>query len=220
MPAGRPVYFSADWAVTAAQEPTVLAYLSGAASVLGSSQTGEYGGYAAVKAARDAGTVWTWQTFAWSNGAWDARDTIRQTGSAIVGGVQVDTNEAMTPDFGQWQPGRLPFLSPLQEVRMQDGVFAVESGPNGESPGIWARVDGQYGHVPTIAVRDELLALLGVQQKNLSYATHQVFLAMAAPGSVSVDAAALGAAIAANIKLPTTLTLTGTETVTETGKLG
>ena len=108
MPDGRPIYFSADWAVTPAQMPAVLAYLSGAASVLGAADTGEYGGYAAVKAARDHGTVWTWQTFAWSGGAWDPRDTLRQTGSATVGGVQVDVNQAMTGDYGQWMPGVLP----------------------------------------------------------------------------------------------------------------
>lgn len=220
MPHGRPIYFSADWAVTTAQEAAVLAYLSGAASVLGSSLTGEYGGYAAVKAARDSGTVWTWQTFAWSGGAWDPRDTIRQTGSATVGGVQVDTNEAMVSDYGQWQPGRLPVQSPPQEVIMQDSLFAVGDAPDGSNPGIWFRSsDGQYGHVATIGQRDAIVALTGATQKPLDYATHQLLLAMSAKSAVAVDAVALGAAIAANIKLPSTLTLTGTETVTETGKL-
>lgn len=108
MPAGRPVYFSADWDVTPAQEAAVLAYLSGADSVLGASSVGEYGGYYPVKIARDQGTAWSWQTSGWSGGQWDPRDQIRQTGTATVGGVQVDVNQAMTDDYGQWQPGRLP----------------------------------------------------------------------------------------------------------------
>lgn len=108
MPEERPIYFSADWDVTPGQEAAVLAYLSGAASVLGHDRVGEYGGYYPVKTARDNGTVWTWQTAAWSGGQWDARDTVRQTGSATVGGIQVDVNEAQVADYGQWQPGRLP----------------------------------------------------------------------------------------------------------------
>ena len=219
MPAGRPVYFSADWAVTAAQQPAVLAYLSGAASVLGSAETGEYGGYAAVKAARDSGTVWTWQTFAWSNGVWDPRDTIRQTGTATVGGVQVDTNEAMVPDYGQWQPGRLP---PLQEDTMQDALYAVGNAPDGSNPGIWWYADGAYTHVTSIAERDLIAGEFGVQQKPLSYAGHQLLLARTAPAALTLTDAqtqAIAAQVAAGVKFPTTLTVTGTETVTETGKL-
>lgn len=109
MPPGRPIYFSADWDVTPAQEATVLAYLSGADSVLGWSDVGEYGGYYPLKTALDAGaTQWAWQSPAWSGGQWDGRATIRQTGSATIGGVQVDVNEAMADDYGQWMPGRLP----------------------------------------------------------------------------------------------------------------
>jgi hypothetical protein len=109
MPSGRPIYFSADWDVTPAQEAAVLAYLAGADSVLGWSQAGEYGGYYPLKTALDAGaTQWAWQTLAWSGGQWDGRATIRQTGSATIGGVQVDVNQAMAADYGQWMPGRLP----------------------------------------------------------------------------------------------------------------
>lgn len=109
MPPGRPVYFSADWDVTPAQEATLLAYLSGADSVLGWSDVGEYGGYYPLKTALDSGaTRWAWQSPAWSGGQWDGRATIRQTGTATIGGVQVDVNQAMADDYGQWMPGRLP----------------------------------------------------------------------------------------------------------------
>lgn len=222
MPAGRPIYFSSDWAVTSSQMPSVLAYLSGAASVLGSAETGEYGGYAAVKAASDAGTKWTWQTFAWSNGAWDSRDTIRQTGSATVGGVQVDTNEAMVSDYGQWQPGRLPPRS-AQEAPMQDALYAVGNAPDGTNPGIWFYADGRYAHVPSIAERDLIASQFGVQQQPLPYAAHQWLLGLTAPAPVTLTDAqvqAIAAQVAAGVKFPSTITLTGTETVTETGKLG
>lgn len=114
MPANRPIYFSADWDVTPEQEATVFAYLSGLDSVLGVAETGEYAGFYPVKIARDSGLVaWTWQTFGWSGGQWDPRDQIRQTGTATIGGVQVDVNQAMTADFGQWMPGVNPFAAPI-----------------------------------------------------------------------------------------------------------
>lgn len=113
MPKGRPVYFSADWDVTPEQESAVTEYLKGAASVLGADAVGEYAGFYPVRIARDnAAARWTWQTSAWSGGQWDPRGTLRQTGSATVGGVQVDVNEAMVADFGQWMPGRLPAPAP------------------------------------------------------------------------------------------------------------
>lgn len=113
MPAGRPIYFSADWDVTPAQEAAVSAYLAGVDSVLGAARTGEYAGFYPIRIARDSGlTRWSWQTSGWSGGQWDPRDQIRQTGSATVGGVQVDVNEAMVPDFGQWMPG-VPSPTPI-----------------------------------------------------------------------------------------------------------
>jgi Domain of unknown function (DUF1906) len=106
MPPGRPIYLSADWNVTPAQESVVTAYLKGAESVLGQSETGEYAGYYPIKLTLDDDTAaWTWQTDAWSGGQWNARAQIRQTGTALVGGEQVDVNEAMTADYGQWTPG-------------------------------------------------------------------------------------------------------------------
>lgn len=224
-PVARPIYESDDWDVTPAQEATVTEYLRGWDAQIGLAQVGEYAGFYPLKAQRDAGvTSWEWQPRAWSGGQWEARVNIRQTGTAMVGGVLVDVNEAWTADYGQWRPGRLPFQSPLQEVTMQDALFAVGDGPNGEKPGIWLRTsDGQYGHVAS--VDPDLLAISqlvpNIPQKNISYAQHLSFLAMAAPSAAvtmtDAQAAVIGAAVAA--KLPTTLTLTGTQTVTETGKL-
>ena len=110
MPAGRPVYFAVDWDATPGQQATINAYLDGAASVLGRSRVGIYGGYYPVKRALDAGKAhWAWQTYAWSGGHWDGRAHIRQysNGHQLVG-VGVDYNHAMKADYGQWRVGAVP----------------------------------------------------------------------------------------------------------------
>lgn len=100
------------------------------------------------------------------------------------------------------------------EVAMQDAVFYVADGP--EKGAIYVRTsDGQYAGVGSIENRDALVALLGVEQRSISGGVHAVFLALAASGRASVtmtdaQAQVIGTAIAA--KLPTTITLTGTET--------
>jgi hypothetical protein len=128
-----------------------------------------------------------------------------------------DRNIANSANFGQWRIGTSVQITP--EDIMQDAIFYIADGP--EKGAIYVRTsDGQYGGVGTLENRDALVALLGVQEKQISGSLHSVFLALAAkPGLTLTDAQAqlIGAAIAA--KLPTTLTLTGTETVTQTGKL-
>jgi hypothetical protein len=117
MPASRPVYFAVDFDATAGQMPAVMAYLDGAASVLGRERTGVYGGIDVVKAALDGGHVrWAWQTRAWSEGHWDPRAHIRQGATQTIGGVSCDLNTAMTTDYGQWMPGQTP--QPTQEDSM------------------------------------------------------------------------------------------------------
>jgi hypothetical protein len=111
MPPSRPIYFAVDFDATAAQMPTVLAYLDGAASVLGRARTGVYGGIRTVQAALDGGhAAWAWQTRAWSAGRWDPRAHIRQGTTAVIGGVSCDLNTATVADYGQWTPGRTPDL--------------------------------------------------------------------------------------------------------------
>lgn len=100
----RPIYFSADFDATPAQQVPINAYLDGAASVLGRENTGIYGGYWPVSRALDAGTAtWAWQTVAWSGTNRDPRIAILQTGRQVdIDGVQCDVNEAERIDFGQW----------------------------------------------------------------------------------------------------------------------
>ncbi|WP_067891179.1 DUF1906 domain-containing protein [Nocardia vaccinii] len=107
MPDGRPIYFSADWDATPAQQAAINGYLTGAGTVIGEQNVGIYGGYYPVSRALDAGVAhWAWQTDAWSGGQVDPRINMHQRiGTAWVGGVSCDVNEADTPDFGQWSLG-------------------------------------------------------------------------------------------------------------------
>jgi hypothetical protein len=88
------VYFACD-IDPHGHEAAVVAYLRGAASILGHDRCGVYGGYAAVKAALDAKACkFAWQTYAWSYGKWDARARLRQVqnGVHVAGhGVDIDT---------------------------------------------------------------------------------------------------------------------------------
>ncbi len=118
MPAGRPIYFAADFDVTESQQAAVNAYLDGAGSVIGKAWVGVYGGYYAVKRALDGGhAAWGWQTFAWSGGQWDNRAVLRQGKQATIGGVGVDLDTALAYDYGQWTPGRLPDI-PEEDVAL------------------------------------------------------------------------------------------------------
>jgi hypothetical protein len=194
MPSGRPIYFSVDWDVTPAQEAAVTAYLQGAASVLGVGQVGEYAGYYPVRIARDNGTVaWTWQTSGWSGGQWDSRDTIRQTGSATVGGVQVDTNEAMAADYGQWMPGWTPGGS---DVLQSDKVTGFDARGNTVGDVLadqsnfrdwWYLAPAQGGGNPPPAGSRAQLLLSGVADIQARVAALQV------PVPAVVDVAALAA---------------------------
>lgn len=102
-PASARIYYSADFDASSSQVAEVLDFLNGAAAADGKAQVGVYGGLAVVRAAIDAGFA-GWQTVAWSNGQWDPRALMRQTGTEqTVGGVQVDVNEVMNlAALGTW----------------------------------------------------------------------------------------------------------------------
>jgi len=120
-PASVPIYYSVDFDATLAQISTVLDYLHGVADAEGSKDlVGVYGGYDTVAATLAAGFRYAWQTFAWSGNPtkWHGSASIRQTAvDNYIGGVQVDLDEAMTDEYGQWpaastvpQPANLPIL--------------------------------------------------------------------------------------------------------------
>jgi hypothetical protein len=103
-PTGRPIYFSADFDATEAQQTQIDDYLRGAASVLLVENVGIYGGYWPVSRALTNGTAtWAWQTGAWSGGQVDPRAHIyQQIGAVTVDGIDCDVNQALATDYGQW----------------------------------------------------------------------------------------------------------------------
>jgi hypothetical protein len=116
MPKDRPIYFSADFDVVGSwQTSRVLAYLDGAASVLGRAGVGVYGGRRIIEAAKAHDhAFWLWQTFAWSGGYWVPGVDLRQTGGGTVGGVPVDFDSSLT-DAGLWLVG--------EEEQMDQATF-------------------------------------------------------------------------------------------------
>ena len=123
------IYFACDFDVRPPQMKKVLAYLEGAASVLGANRTGVYGGLAVIKAAMDGHVVnWGWQTYAWSSGKWHPAAQLRQTENGLkLGGGTVDQDASIFADFGQWprpiaaapravKPARTRTVKPKPEV--------------------------------------------------------------------------------------------------------
>lgn len=107
MPPDRPIYMSCDFDVSAAQWPKVLDCLRGAASVLGTTRVGIYGGYDAIAwAARDRAARWLWQTYAWSEGRWHPAAHAHQYRNhvSLVGGT-VDLDRTTVDYIGQWRVG-------------------------------------------------------------------------------------------------------------------
>lgn len=110
MPAGRPIYFAADWDATAGDQGAINDYLRGAASVLGAHRVGLYGGYGPISRSFNAGTIaWGWQTYAWSGGQWDSRAQLQQySNDHLINGVGTDYNRAVKADYGQWRIDTTP----------------------------------------------------------------------------------------------------------------
>lgn len=118
---GAPIYFAVDWDITGAQWPRVVAYLQGAASVIGAALVGIYGGYDAIAwAARDDAAAWLFQTYAWSEGRWHPAAHIQQyrNGVALAGGT-VDLDRAVGDDYGQWPR---PTTTTLTEDEVLQGL--------------------------------------------------------------------------------------------------
>lgn len=129
---GLPVYFACDFDAGASEQPLINDYLDGAASVIGRSRTGIYGGYWPVSRALNAAkAAWAWQTYAWSTyrgtvpphaEKWemppgsghiflaDTRAQLRQGPNGVpLGGGTIDLDHAYAPDFGQWpRPQAIP----------------------------------------------------------------------------------------------------------------
>lgn len=110
-----PVIFSCDAAPDGTVDADAVAYMRGANSVMGLSRSGGYGGYGAVQAMFNAGVIkYGWQTYAWSNGQWDARAQLQQyQNSVTVGPAQVDRDRATADDYGQCKWAAVPTPPPV-----------------------------------------------------------------------------------------------------------
>jgi hypothetical protein len=106
------IYFAVDFDASPVQLVTVRQYFRGVEHVLGRKKAGVYGGYKTVKSVLDLKAVkFGWQTYAWSNGAWDRRAQLRQVANAqVVCGVACDHDTAHALNYGQ-TPG------PLKKVK-------------------------------------------------------------------------------------------------------
>lgn len=130
MPGDRPIYFSVDWDVQSSDMEAVNAYFDGVASVIGVARTGTYSSYDALGWLLASGRIrWAWQSCsaAFSNGRnrspypgiqlWQNRTPF------TFDGADVDGDQALTPDFGQWGPSGFPY--PLGSGgRMASGVHS------------------------------------------------------------------------------------------------
>lgn len=149
IPATVPLHYAADFPVTPEQVPAVLDALGGAASVDGKATTALYGGMAIVRAAADQGYR-VIQTAAWSAGQWDQRAILRQLGTkTTIGGVEVDVDEAIGFNFGQYTPPAPPFAG--QVFAYHPDAPQLHAGPVAQwqqrmrDRGWIITVDGWYG---------------------------------------------------------------------------
>jgi hypothetical protein len=113
MPRGRPHYFALDIdpnPLTNQDWDQIRRYLDGAASVLGWSSVGIYGGFRAIEKLVPDSAMWGWQTYAWSGGRWSDKAHLQQHKNGVqrCGGV-IDLDrthpDRNITDYGQWGLG-------------------------------------------------------------------------------------------------------------------
>jgi hypothetical protein len=165
MPDDRPIYFAVDFDASPSQQAAINAYLDGAASVIGRSRVGIYGGYWPVKRALDAGKArWAWQTYAWSGSHWDPRAQLQQyRNGEHIAGVDLDLDRATVTDYGQWRLGSTGGAVPTWMETLMHALPTVRQGDHGEAvetvQGLLnarshaVAIDGDFGPATTAAVK-------------------------------------------------------------------
>ena len=118
-----PVFFTVDDDINRDTWNNVaLQWFRGINSVLGVQRTGVYGGinvcqWAAADGvignSRTPGHRWAWQTRSWSHGQRESTAVLYQevvntpsNPGPLLGGIHIDVDEVLAPDFGQWDLGR------------------------------------------------------------------------------------------------------------------
>ncbi|UXA04767.1 DUF1906 domain-containing protein [Mycobacterium sp. SMC-2] len=122
-PGSAPIFFSVDDDIDANTWNSIaVQWFRGINSVLGVGRTGIYGHAGACGwAIRDGvignsttpGHRWAWQTKSWSHGDRDPAAVLYQSvvnspsnPSPLLGGINVDIDEVLASDFGQWDLNR------------------------------------------------------------------------------------------------------------------
>ena len=112
--ASAPIFFSVDDNIDLnTWNSLAVEWFRGINSVLGVARTGIYGhsnacGWAikdgVIGHSTTAGFQWAWQTKSWSNGEREPAAVLYQevVNGPLLGGVSVDVDEVLAPDFGQW----------------------------------------------------------------------------------------------------------------------
>ncbi|WP_135546969.1 glycoside hydrolase domain-containing protein [Paenibacillus cymbidii] len=102
-PEGSCIYFAVDFDATAAQMPSIIAYIAAASEATPAYTTGVYGSYSVVEAVIQAGACSRgWQTYAWSGGKRSARAQIYQYQNDVdSNGIKIDRNESYGSE-GWW----------------------------------------------------------------------------------------------------------------------
>jgi hypothetical protein len=118
-----PIFFSVDDSIDDnTWNSLAVEWFRGINSVLGVERTGVYGDASVCGwAVRDgvighsttAGFRWVWQTRAWSNGAREPTAVLYQAvvntpsnPGPLLGGINVDVDEVLAADYGQWDLNR------------------------------------------------------------------------------------------------------------------
>lgn len=121
--ASAPIFFSIDDNIGADVWNSVgVQWFRGINSVLGVARTGVYGdaqvcGWAirdgVIGNSSTPGHRWAWQTTAWSSGAREPAAVLYQAvvnspsnPGPLLGGINVDVDDVLAPDFGQWDFAR------------------------------------------------------------------------------------------------------------------
>ncbi|MDD4868288.1 MAG: DUF1906 domain-containing protein [Mycobacterium sp.] len=122
-PDSAPIFFSVDDDIDSSTwNDVAVNWFRGINSVLGVHRTGVYGSCQVCRwAIRDdvvgnsstAGHRWVWQTKAWSHGQREPMAVLYQAvvnspsnPSPLLGGINVDIDDVLAPDYGQWDFSR------------------------------------------------------------------------------------------------------------------
>jgi hypothetical protein len=154
-PEGSAIYFAVDFDATADQMPLVIAYIRAASENTPGYNTGVYGSYAVIEAARVAGACSRfWQTYAWSRGSKsDAANIYQYENDILVHGIGVDLDESYG-DEGWWntaepaQSGGQSMIMPEDANKMMGFLKAgLAAAPNPEAKAEFQRLANELRRV-------------------------------------------------------------------------